>query len=101
MAPATWLTFERTGEQVSCTSRTCVFFIVPFKIQRLNQAIEVGHRERAGLSERQREFVRTANKVVHADGKGFLQIHGNGEQFTEVRVSPAALKVLLIKPIIF
>ncbi len=97
MAPATWLTFKRIDERVSCTSRTCAFFIVPFKIQRVDQVLDVGHRERAGRTERQREFGRTTNKTVHVDGEGFLQIHGTGAQLVEVSVSPASLESVVGK----
>ena len=92
MAPATWLTYERSEEVVRCKTRTCVFFVVPFKIQQINQVIEIGHRERAGRTERQREFGRTTNKTVSVDGEGFLQIRGAGDQVVEVSVSPASLE---------
>ena len=91
MAPATWLTFERVGENVSCTSRTCAFFIVPFKTQFVDQVLDIGHRERAGRTEQKREFGRTTQKTVYVDGEGFLQIHGTGDQLVEVSVSPASL----------
>ena len=91
MAPASWLTFERSESGVQCTTRTCVFFVVPFKTQHVNQVTEISHRERAGRTERKREFGRTTTKVVHVDGEGFLQIHGVGDQLAEVNVSPASL----------
>lgn len=91
MAPASWLTFERSGAVVRCTTRTCVFFVVPFKVQHIDQVTEISHKERAGRTERQREFGRTTTKVVHVDGEGFLQIHGVGDQLAEVNVSPASL----------
>ena len=92
MAPATWLTFERGGEVVRCTTRTCAFFIVPFKIQRVDQVTEISCRVRAGRTEQKREFGRKTNKTVHVNGEGFLQIHGVGDQLAEVSVSPASLE---------
>ncbi len=97
MAPATWINFERIGDRVSCTSRTCVFFIIPFKIQHVDQVTEVGHRERAGRTEQKREFGRTTKNKVHVDGEGFLQIHGVGDQIAEVSVSPASLESVVGK----
>jgi regulator of protease activity HflC (stomatin/prohibitin superfamily) len=97
MAPATWLKFERSGETVRCKTWSCMFFVVPFKIQQVDQVQEVTHRERASKTERQREFGRTTNKTVNVDGEGFLQIHGPADQIVEVSVSPASLKNVLRK----
>ncbi|MDZ4847710.1 MAG: hypothetical protein SGI77_00305 [Pirellulaceae bacterium] len=92
LAPATWLTFKRSGEIVHCTARTCVFFVIPFKVQEVDDVKEIGHRERAGRTERKREFGRTTDKIVHVDGEGFLQIHGQDDTSIEVSVSPASLQ---------
>jgi len=97
MAPATWLTFERSEASVRCTTRTCVFFVIPFKVQRVDPVIEIGHRERAGRTERQRKFGSTTNETVNIDGEGFLQICGVGEQRVEVSVSPASLERVVAK----
>ncbi len=97
IAPATWLTFERSGEAVHCTTRTCMFFVVPFKIQHVDQVTDISDRERAGTTRKEREFGRDTKKVVHADGEGFLQIHGVGDQLVEVSVSPVSLKNVLGK----
>ncbi len=97
MAPVTWMTFERSNEVVSCTTRTCMFFVVPFKTQQVNEVIGIGHRERAGKTERKREFGRTTDEIVHVDGEGFLQIHGADEKLIEVSVSPASLQTVSMK----
>lgn len=97
MAPATWLTLACSEEGVRCTSRTCVFFVVPFKVQRVDRVIAIGQRERAGRTERQRKFGRTTNNTVEVDGEGFLQIHGAGDQSIEVSVSPASLESVAAK----
>ncbi len=99
-APATWLNFVRNGEVVRCTTRTCVFFIVPFKTQTVDSVRQIESRERAGRRERKREFGRTTNEYVNVDGEGFLQIHGvddQGERIIEVSVSPASLKSVVDK----
>ncbi len=92
MAPATWLTFERSGETVRCTTRTCMFFFVPFKIQHVDQVIGISDRERAGKTMKERKYGRDTHKIVHVDGEGFLQIHGMGDQLVEISVSPASLE---------
>lgn len=98
MAPSTWLTFQRgeagvSGEAgVNCTARTCMFFVVPFKVQRVEQVTEVTFRERAGGIERQRKHGRDTNKYVYVDGEGFLRIQGAGDQSAEVSVSPASIE---------
>ncbi len=92
MAPATWLTFERSEETVRCTARTCVFFVVPFKTQKMDQVTSISDRERSGRTERERKYGRTTDKIVHVDGEGFLQIHGVGDQLVEVSVSPVSLE---------
>jgi hypothetical protein len=97
MAPATWLTFQRSGDVVSCKTRTCMFFIVPFKTQLVDQVTGIETRERAGRTERQREFGKTTSKNVHVDGEGFLQVLGVGDTKLEVNVSPASLKSVVGK----
>lgn len=92
VAPASWLAFQRSGDVVSCTTRTCVFFVVPFKTQHVNQVTGIDRRERAGQTRRQREHGRETNKYVDVDGEGFLQILGANDQKAEVSVSPASLE---------
>ncbi|MCE3014253.1 MAG: hypothetical protein ACK56W_08320 [Pirellula sp.] len=91
MAPATWLTYDRREEGVRCKARTCIYFVVPYKVQQLDHVTEIDSREIAGRTERQRKLGRTTDKKIHVDGEGFLQIHGDAEQLFEVSVSPASL----------
>ncbi len=97
IVPATWLTFVRSGEVVQCTTRTCAFFVVPFKTQRVDSVTQIEYRERAGRSERKREFGRNKNERVYVEGEGTLQILGAGDQMAEVSVSPASLKSVVEK----
>ncbi len=97
MAPATWLTFERSQETVRCTARTCVFFVVPFKTQRVAQVTGVSNRARSGTTRRERINRRDTGKTIQVDGEGFLQIHGVGDRLVEVSVSPASLDSLIGK----
>ena len=97
MAPASWICFERIDGEVRCTAKTCMYFVVPFKTQKIQPAREITKRERAGGTQRKREFGRTTNKTVSVDGEGFLQVHGPGDQFIEVSVSPASLDSVVEK----
>ena len=92
VAPASWLNFVRDGERVRLTARTCMFFVVPFKVQRVDEVVGISSRERAGGTRRKREYGREKNQTVHEDGEGFLQIVGADGQQAEVSVSPASLE---------
>lgn len=96
-APVSWVTFECNREVVGCTTRTCVFFVVPYKVQRVDKVLEISERERAGGTKRERKMGRDTGKTVHVDGEGFLQIKGVDNQFAEVSVSPASLKSVVEK----
>ncbi len=68
-----------------------MFFVVPFKTQRIEPVTAISERQRAGGTKKERKYGRDTNKVVHVDGEGFLQIHGDGDFYAEVSVSPASL----------
>jgi hypothetical protein len=91
-APVSWVTFECNHEVVNCTTRTCVFFVVPYKVQRVDHVVEISERERTGGPKRERKHGRDTGKIIHVDGEGFLQIKGVDNQFAEVSVSPASLE---------
>ena len=97
LAPATWVSFDRIGATVAATTRTCLYFLVPYKIQHIEQVSSVSSRERADSSRRERKYGSSSGRVVHVDGEGFLQIHGNGAQLIEVGVSPVSLASVIAK----
>ncbi len=97
IAPATWIQFDRTPTGVRSKTYTCVFFVVPFKIQQVDQVTGISHRERAGRVEKQRKFGRTTDTNVNVQGEGFLKIQGIDGQFLEVSVSPASLESVVAK----
>lgn len=97
VAPATWIRMERSGDQVQCTTYTCMFFALPFKIQQVDHVSGIAQRERAGRTEKQRKHGRTTNRTVHVDGEGFLQIQGVDQQAIEISVSPASLDKVVAK----
>lgn len=95
VAPASWVTLECKQEVVRCTTRTCVFFVVPFKVQHVDHVTEISERERAGGTKRERKLGRDTGKTIHVDGEGFLLIKGLDNQFAEVSVSPASLESIV------
>ncbi len=97
VAPATWLTFTRNGETVSCKTRTCMFFVLPFKNQNISEVTKVSQRELGGGTRRERKMGRETNNTIHVDGEGFLQIHGANETQIEISVSPASLSGVEMK----
>lgn len=97
MAPASWLSFERSGDEVKCTASTCVYFVIPFRVQTLESVIDIGQRVRDGRTERKRKFGRTTDETVHVDGEGFLQIRGGDQKVIEVSVSPASIESVVDK----
>jgi hypothetical protein len=97
MAPASWLTFARSQETVQCTTRTCVFFVVPFKTQHVENVTGISNRGRSATTKRETKLGRTTGKIIHVDGEGFLQIHGVGDQLAEVSVSPASMESVMTR----
>ncbi len=97
MAPTSWITFQCSQAKVSCTTRTCMFFVVPFKTQRVDLVMEITSRERAGGVKRERKSGRDTGKNIHVDGEGFLIVQGMEGQSAEVSVSPVSLKGVVKK----
>lgn len=97
MAPASWLTFARSQETVQCTTRTCVFFVVPFKTQHVENVTGISNRGRSATTKRETKLGRNTGKIIHVDGEGFLQIHGVGDQLAEVSVSPASMESVMTR----
>jgi hypothetical protein len=92
VAPASWISFKRIKDEVHCTTRTCIFFVVPFKTQHVGPVTKITHRERAGGTRREQKHGRGTDKIIHIDGEGFLKIQGVGDAYAEVNVSPASLE---------
>jgi len=94
MAPTTWVTFNRSEDIVSCTTRTCVYFIVPYRVERLDHVKSIEQHERTGGRKREKKLGRYTGKTIEVDGEGFLEIHGPQDQWIEVNVSPASLETV-------
>lgn len=88
-APVSWLHFERHGDGVSATAKTCLFFILPYRTQVVDPVLGIGDRTVAGTVRRERRPGR--DKVVQAEDKGYLVIQGD-KQSAEVLVTPFNLK---------
>ena len=97
MAPATWITFHRSEDIVSCTTRTCVYFVVPYRVQQLDNVKSIEQHERTGGRKREKRLGRYTGKTIEVDGEGFLEIHGLQDQWIEVNVSPASLETVVGK----
>ncbi len=95
--PATWISLERSGADVHCTTRTCVYFVVPFKTQRVEKVTEIKQHEKAGENKQQMKQGRTTGSYVHVDGQGFVEILGKEQQKAEVSVTPASLEKVVAK----
>jgi len=74
-----------------------MYFVVPYKVQQVDKVTEIGSREIAGRTEKQRKLGRTTDKKIQVDGEGFLQIHGDDNQLVEVSVSPVSLDGIVEK----
>ena len=93
IAPVSWVRFERTGEVVSATTKTCMFFVIPYKTQRISPVTGVGDHfiagtlssRRAGQSERDR---------TRSEDEAFLEIHGENSS-AQISVSPVNIKSVL------
>lgn len=90
IAPASWLSFQRDGERVTATAKTCVFFVIPYRVQHVEYVAGVSDRIQFGGTSTTRRNGRT--ETTKADDEGFLQIKGGGESSAEVSVSPYSLK---------
>jgi hypothetical protein len=92
LAPSTWISFVRKGESVDCTTRTCVFFVVPYSVKQVSNVTTIGSHERAGGTRKEMKNGRAKGKKINVDGEGFLEILGADSTKVEVNVSPASLE---------
>ena len=90
IAPVSWVRFERVDNVVAATTKTCLFFVIPYKTQHVRPVVRIGEHfiagtlmsRRRGQSERQR---------VRSESEAFLEIHGEGS-YAEVAVSPVNIR---------
>ncbi|MFO0914815.1 MAG: hypothetical protein U0795_17790 [Pirellulales bacterium] len=87
VAPVSWVKLTRADGRVSAVAHTCVFFVIPYSTQRLDQVVSVGDRRVAGEWSRER----STRKRHRSEDQGFLQLNGPDETI-EVSVSPVNVK---------
>lgn len=88
IAPVSWVKFERHGERVSATTRTCLLFVVPYRRARIEPVEGIGDRFIAGAYARRPTSRR--ERETRSEDEGFLVIRG-GDQAAEISVSPVNL----------
>lgn len=87
IAPVSWVTFQRHGDQVSAQTHICMFFVVPYRSRVVDPVVGIDDRFVAGTVDRSR-----SNPQRHrSEDEGFLVIHGK-EQTVEVPVTPFNVK---------
>lgn len=94
MVPVSWLEFHRLDHRVDVETRTCAFFVVPYRTQQLAGVRSVSTAFRQGDLRHRRPG---DNKRGREESEGTVRLHGplvNGEDGTSisVSVSPASYK---------
>jgi hypothetical protein len=94
IAPVSWLEFHRVDHRVDVETRTCAFFVVPYRTQQLAGVRSVSTAFRQGELQHRRPG---DNKRGRAESEGTVRLNGplvNGEDGTSisVSVSPASYK---------
>ena len=90
--PVSWIDLQRVDDHVHATTRTCVFFYIPYKTQQLADVATVSTTFQAGTISRERN----GNKQpTESESMGTVELHGppsgviDGEMIA-VAVSPAS-----------
>jgi hypothetical protein len=88
IAPVTWIQFVRDSDHVSATTKTCVFFVIPYSTKTIDPVVGVDDRFKKGefIRERGRE-----NRNKREEDQAFLKIHGEQDS-VEISVSPVSVK---------
>lgn len=93
IAPVSWVRFERSGELVSATTKTCVFFVIPYRTQHVSPVIGVSDDFIAGTLSSRRPG-HSGSDRTRSEDEAFLEIHGENSS-AEVPVSPINIKRVL------
>jgi hypothetical protein len=88
VAPVSWVTFERQGDDVVANAKTCTLFFIPYQNKTIDPVVGVGDHFISGTYSR-----RTGNREsTRSEDQAFLMIHGEGESRAKVPVSPVNIK---------
>jgi len=93
IAPATWITLDRTGAppgEVNVTARTCTVFFISYRTQRVENLVEVDSDVRRGERIKRRHGDRNYNNTQREEDEGTLVLRGR-ETEARISVSPASL----------
>lgn len=92
IAPVSWVDFERHDGRVSAHTRTCLLFVVPYKMRTIDPVIGLGDRFVAGTISHERRDGR--DHRTKSEDEGFLIIRGS-DQVAEVPVTPFNLSSVI------
>ena len=91
LIPASWVSLRREPDgQVSATAHTCVFFVIPWRTQRVANALGVESRSIRDdqlVPHRSRSYNRPDKGYIHSDGEAALTVKGKDSELT-VSISP-------------
>ena len=87
VAPVSWIRFERAGDRVTATSKTCLLFFIPYRTQVVDPVIGIGDRFIGGKPQRRR----AGEPQRYSEDEAFLVINGQNTT-AEVPVTPFNIK---------
>ena len=94
IAPVSWIKFHREGDRVVAQAKTCLLFIIPFRVQTVDPVISFSRRTIAGSTTIKRK--KGTDERHTSDTEGMLMMQGP-QQTAEVSVTPANLDDVLQK----
>lgn len=92
IAPVSWLEFTRAGDQVRVKTQTCLFFVIPYRVQELADVkrIETTFHRGENLHKRPGD-----GKRGRAEDQAGLVLHGPREgESVSISVSPVSIKTV-------
>jgi hypothetical protein len=95
IVPASWVHFQRTGNRVSATTKTCVFFVIPWKVQHVDRVVGIDDHFIQGTLSTRRSG-ESQRHQTRSEDESFLEIHGETDS-AEVPVSPFSIKGVVEK----
>lgn len=92
--PVTWIQLERSGTGVKVTSRQCLLFVVPYKINTLFPITEIQSEVTSARSQRPTGRHRSNTKDTTIEGKAKLIFIGRDGKTVQALASPASIERL-------
>lgn len=91
IAPVSWIKYERHGDHVTATAKTCLLFVIPYKTVTVDPVTGFGDRTKSGSVSVYRRSNGRHDDHVKAEDEGFLVIQGPNQK-AEVSVTPHDLE---------